>query len=63
MDLELAVHDLGDDHVVLELHEGLTAPGPALELHIVVDSETGVSSAWWEDHRGQRLGAAIVGRA
>lgn len=45
MDPDLAVHDLTEDHVVVELHEPLTAPGPALELHVVVDAETGETTA------------------
>lgn len=63
MELALAVHDLSDDHVVLELHEDLTAPGPAVELHLVQDSETGGTIAWWEDDAGRFLGVASVGRA
>ena len=30
-------HDLGGGHGVLELHECLTPPRMALELHVVVD--------------------------
>ena len=33
-------HDLSADHGVLELDETLTGPGPPLELHVVIDSET-----------------------
>ena len=40
MDPDLAVQDLAENHVVIELHERVTAPGPALELHVVIDSET-----------------------
>ena len=60
---DLNVHDLAADHVVLELHERITAPGPALELHIVQDSETGETIAWWEDERGTSLGAVAVGKS
>ena len=35
---ELAAHVVGEDHVVVELHERVTAPGTALELHVVQDS-------------------------
>jgi hypothetical protein len=58
---DLAIHDLAADHVVVELHERVTAPGPALELHVVIDSETGETSAWWEDEDGRWLGTAMVG--
>lgn len=57
----LGVHDLADDHVVVELHERLTAPGPALELHVVQDSESGETVAWWEDEWGALLAPAAVG--
>jgi hypothetical protein len=63
MEPDLLVHDLAADHVVLELHEALTAPGPGLELHVVQDSETGATVAWWEDEHGTWLGVAEVGRA
>jgi hypothetical protein len=63
MEPALFVHDLAADHVVLELHEALTAPGPALELHVVQDSETGATVAWWEDERGALLGVVVVGSA
>ena len=39
--------DLALDYGVLELHEELTAPGPVLELHLVIDSETDATIAWW----------------
>ncbi len=60
---DLAVHDLTEDHIVLELHERLMAPGPALELHIVQDTATGTTAAWWEDDEGGWLGEASVGEA
>jgi hypothetical protein len=60
---DFAVHDLADDHVVLELHERVTARGPVLELRGVVDAETRMTTAWWEDDGGQWLGAATVGCA
>lgn len=62
-DAALAVQVVAGHHVVVELHEALTAPGPALELHVVVDSETEVTSAWWDDDEGRRLMAVAVGRA
>ena len=55
--------DLAPDHEVLELDERLTAPGPALELHIVVDVEAGETFAWWMTDRGRMIGVADVGRA
>jgi hypothetical protein len=61
MEPHLVVHYLGADHVVVELHEQLTAPGPAVELHVVLDPETGETAAWWEDDRGILLRAALVG--
>jgi hypothetical protein len=63
MDPDLAVQVVAEDHVVVELHERLTAPGPALELHVVLDSETGAATAWWEDDDGGWLGEARVGKA
>lgn len=57
----LAVHTLSEDHLVVELNERLTEPGPALELHLVRDSETGASTAWWEDDAGSCLAVAAVG--
>jgi hypothetical protein len=63
LERELAVHVLADGYVVVELHEVLTAPGPALELHVVQDSETGASIAWWENERGTRIGKAHVGHS
>ncbi|MGO8993893.1 MAG: hypothetical protein ACLQVI_11230 [Polyangiaceae bacterium] len=56
-------HDIDTDHGVLELHEALTAPGPPLELHVVTDSETGGTAAWWEDDAGTWLRVADVGMA
>ena len=60
---DLAVHNLSEDHVVVELNERLTEPGPALELHLVQDSETGTTIAWWEDETGSWFGPASVGAA
>jgi hypothetical protein len=59
----LVWHDLASDHGVLELHETLTFPGPALELHLVRDTETGTTAAWWEDDEGVWLWIADVGTA
>jgi hypothetical protein len=58
----LVWHDLAPDHGVLELHEELTAPGPALELHVVTDTATGAAAAWWEDDEGTWLRIVEVGR-
>ena len=63
MDPHLVWHDLDPNHGVLELHETLTAPGPLLELHVVTDSETCVTAAWWEDHEGTWLWIAGIGKA
>jgi hypothetical protein len=53
----------GEDGGVLELDEALTAPGRALELHVVIDSELGRTIAWWENEEGAFLGAPLVGDA
>jgi hypothetical protein len=63
LEADLAIHNLADDHIVIELHQQLTAPGPALELHVVIDSETDRTSAWWEDEEGNWLREAQVGGA
>ncbi len=55
MEPDLVCHVLSPDHVVVELHERLTAPGPGLELHVVQDSGTGEVVAWWEDDAGRPL--------
>jgi hypothetical protein len=55
-------HDLQENHRVLELHECVTPPDLALELHIVPDPESlGSSLAWWQTDRGAWLAAALVG--
>jgi hypothetical protein len=41
---DLALHSLADDHLVLEGDEALTAPGPALELHVLQDAESGAAN-------------------
>ena len=53
--------DLAEDHGVLELHERFTC-GVGLELHLVTDSETGETIAWWE-REGEWFAVADVGRA
>lgn len=63
MAAELAVHVLSATHIVAEIHEAITAPGPALELHLVQESETGASIAWWEDEWGRLQMVAAVGVA
>lgn len=42
METALALHDLAEDHVVVEILERLTSPATALELHVVQDAETGL---------------------
>jgi len=58
-DTALTCFDLAPEHVVLEVHESLTEPGPSLELHLAV--EAGASVAWWADDRGRPLGFVEVG--
>lgn len=53
--------ELEPDHGVLELDERLTC-GVGFELHVVVDSETDDTIAWWE-REGEWLAAAAVGKA
>jgi phosphoribosylformylglycinamidine (FGAM) synthase-like enzyme len=59
----LAVHDVAHGHILVELSERFIAPGPALELHVVVDEETRATRAWWEDEDGRWIGATTVGMA
>jgi len=54
--------DLAPDYGVLELHEAVTAPGPALELH-VVRSEPSHLVAWWTTERGETLRFVDAGQA
>lgn len=58
MEPDLVCHVLSPDHVVIELHERVTAPGPALELHLVHNSGTGEVVAWWGDEHGRILAVA-----
>jgi hypothetical protein len=56
--------DVAPNYGVLEFHEELTAPGRALELHLVIDSETDATIAWWAiGDRGLWLGKAVIGDA
>jgi hypothetical protein len=55
--------DLSWRHGVLELPEALTAPGPALELHMETDLGTGETIAWWTTDAGEILRVEAVGRA
>lgn len=50
-------------HGVLELHERLTSPAQALELHVVMTKPSGVMVAWWELEDGTPLGMVEVGEA
>jgi hypothetical protein len=54
--------DLEPDYGVLELHEDVTAPGPALELHVALFERAGVV-AWWTTEHGETLGFVEVGAA
>jgi len=54
--------DLAPDYGVLELDEAVTAPGPALELHVVRSQRAGVV-AWWTTDAGRTLGFVEVGDA
>lgn len=49
------------DGGVLELPETLTAPGPALELQVVLVAQDRVA-AWWVTDRGVTLGLARGGQ-
>lgn len=55
------LHQFFPDHFVLELPERATAPGPALELHVILDPDGSV--AWRLTDRGGWLGCALVGQA
>ena len=55
--------DLSWRHGVLELPEALTAPGPALELHVETDIGSGETLAWWTTAAGDILRVAAVGLA
>jgi hypothetical protein len=55
--------DLSWRHGVLELPEALTAPGPALELHLETDIGSGETLAWWTTDAGDILRVAPVGLA
>jgi hypothetical protein len=63
METALALHDLAEDHVVVEILERLTSPATALELHVVQDAETGATHAWRETMDGAWLALAEVGKA
>jgi hypothetical protein len=54
--------DLSPHYGVLELDEEVTAPGPALELHVVRSEGVGLV-AWWSTERGETLRFVEVGRA
>lgn len=57
----LTVHDLAPDHVVVELHECLTAPMGGLELHVAVRGDRDGAVAWWVDEWGRLLRKVTVG--
>jgi len=54
--------EVGPSYGVLELDEAVTAPGPALELHVLMSERIGLV-AWWSTERGETLGFVEVGRA
>lgn len=55
-------HDYGSEAGVLELHEAMTKPGPALELQLF-RGEGGRLVALWVTADGDDLGMAEVGIA
>jgi hypothetical protein len=55
--------DVGPDYGVLEVDEAITAPGPALELHLLIDRETGMTVAWWSSDGGAWLRGVMVADA
>lgn len=55
-------HDLDQDGGVLELHEHLTDPAPALELHVQATADGSVVAFWATDD-GQMLGWVEPGEA
>ena len=62
MSLLAVWYDLDADHGVLKLDEAFTAPGPPLELYVMVDADTDQTIAWWISDEGAWLGAPVVGR-
>jgi hypothetical protein len=59
----LTVHDLAPDHVVVELHESLTAPIGGLELHLALPDDSRGAVAWWMDDWGRHVWRVAVGEA
>ena len=52
--------DEGDG--VLEFHEALTCPGPALELQVMQVGRDGIA-AWWVTESGECLACVPTGQA
>jgi hypothetical protein len=55
-------HDHDPNSGVLEVHESMTAPGPALELQLF-RARGGRLVAFWVTAKGEDLGMAEVGMA
>lgn len=55
--------DLSPGHGVLELHERVTAPGPALELHVIEVRDGSHVRACWLSDDGRLLRWVQPGRA
>ena len=58
----VTVHDLAPDHVVVELHESLTAPFGGIELHLAIRGGRQRPVAWWLVEWGRLLRRVSVGK-
>ena len=63
MDPDFTCYELSADHLVLELHERITAPAPALELHVVREALPTRVVAWWVADNGKMVALAPVAAA
>lgn len=54
--------EMTPDYGVMEFDEDVTAPGPALELHVVRSPRLGML-AWWSTEGGETLAFVLVGEA
>lgn len=57
----LTVYGLAPDHVVVELHESLTAPFGGLALHLAIPGGRQRAVAWWLDDWGRLLRRVNLG--